>query len=123
MLSTLLTSSENKACRSIYHSCRNLGIARRTSGWVLPAKDADGRPLIVYSDNRSVVEAVHSTKLVDDKRLILDIGAVRQMLKLGEVQAVEWCPGASQLADCMAKKGASAYRLLTVLQSGKVVKD
>ena len=33
-------------------------------------------PLIVYVDNKSVVESVHSTKLVDDKRLRLDLGAI-----------------------------------------------
>jgi hypothetical protein len=86
----------------------------------LPAKSI---PLEAYNDNRSVVEAVYSTKLVDDKRLRLDIGAVREMLQSGEVNVIRWCPGSAQIANCMTKKGAPGNQLLNVLQSGKLAMD
>jgi len=56
-------------------------------------------PITAFVDNKSVVEAIHSTKLVDDKRLRLDIGAIRESLRLKDVMAVKWCPGMAQLAN------------------------
>ena len=35
-------------------------------------------PLIAYIDNKSVIEALFSTKLVDSKRLHVDIAAIRE---------------------------------------------
>ena len=33
-------------------------------------------PITAYTDNKNVIEAVFSTKLVDDKRLSVDIAAI-----------------------------------------------
>ena len=76
-------------------------------------------PLIVYCDCRSVIDAVYSTKLVDDRKLRIDIGAVREALKRGEVTSVQWCPGTDQLANCMTKKGADGRHLLSIIQTGR----
>ncbi len=76
-------------------------------------------PIAAYIDNKSVVEAVHSTKMVDDKRLRLDIAAVQQSLQRREVTSIQWCPGELQLANCMTKKGASGRQIMTLVQSGK----
>ena len=69
-------------------------------------------------DNKSVLEAVHSTSMVDDKRLRIDIGALKESLKKKELNAVKWCPGDQQLADCLTKKGASDAKLRCVLETG-----
>ena len=69
-------------------------------------------------DNKSVVEAVYSTKMIDDKRLRIDISAIKQFIDNGEIASVSWCPGKNQLADAMTKKGASNKNLLHVLQTG-----
>ena len=78
-------------------------------------------PIIAYIDNKSVLEAVYSTRLVDDKRLRVDIAAIQELLQDGSVSEVKWCPGKVQLANCMTKQGASGYELLDVLQSGKML--
>ena len=65
-----------------------------------------------------MVESVHSTKQVDDKRLRMDIGAIRQSLDRGEVHSIRWCPGSQQLANAMTKRGASSEELLKTLQTG-----
>ena len=75
-------------------------------------------PMHAVVDNRSLVEAVHSTKLVDDRRLRLDIGAMRQSLDRKEIASISWCPGVAQLANCMTKRGAAGYDLLAVIQNG-----
>ena len=41
-------------------------------------------PIYAYVDNKNVVEAVHSTKIVDDKRLGIDIAAIQQSLQRRE---------------------------------------
>ncbi|CAC5390512.1 unnamed protein product [Mytilus coruscus] len=80
-------------------------------------------PIEAYIDNKSVVEAVYSTKLVDDKRLRIDIAAIAESLASKEVNNIKWCPGDKQLANCMTKFGASSYELLQVIQTGKMLKD
>ena len=74
-------------------------------------------PITAYVDNKSVVDAIHSTKVVDDKRLRIDIAALKENLAASEL-TVKWCPGDKQLSNCMTKKGASGYPLMSVMQSG-----
>jgi hypothetical protein len=80
-------------------------------------------PIIAFVDNKSVIEALHSTKLVDDKRLRIDIGSLKQLLNRKEVEAIRWCPGNLQIANCLTKRGASNVELLAVLQSGQFPQD
>ena len=80
-------------------------------------------PIVAYIDNKSVIEALHSTKLVDDKRLRVDIAAIQESLEKNDIKEINWCPGNKQLANCMTKLGASRYELLNVLQCGKMIKD
>ena len=46
-----------------------------------------------YVDNQSVVNALYSTKEVDNKRLCIDIGATKQLIQRNEVTSVQWIPG------------------------------
>ena len=80
-------------------------------------------PIIAYVDNKSVIEAVSSTKLVDDKRLREDIAAISESLARREVSEIKWCPGNIHLADCMTKRGAAGYNLLNVLKDGRLPED
>lgn len=69
-------------------------------------------------DNKSLVEAINSTKPVDDRLLRLNIAAIKQLITESDVESVKWCPGSQQLADCMTKKGASGLSLRDVMQTG-----
>ena len=80
-------------------------------------------PIIAYVDNKSVIEAVSSTKLVDDKCLRVDIAAISESLARSEVSEIKWCPGNIHLADCMTKRGAAGYNLLNVLKDGRLPED
>ena len=77
-------------------------------------------PITAYTDNKSVIEAVFSTKLIDGKRLRVDIAAIREFLKTNDIRQTKLCAGNSQLANCMTKQGASGYEPLKVLQCGKM---
>ena len=76
--------------------------------------------ITAYTDNKSVIEAVFSTKLVDDKRLRVDIAAIQEFIQTNDINKIKWCAGDNQLANCMTKQGASGYQLLNVLQYGKM---
>lgn len=80
-------------------------------------------PIYAFVDNKSVIESVYSTKLVDDKRLRIDIAAPAESVELGEVKQILWCSGKTQLANCLTKAGASGLDVLNVLQSGQMISD
>ena len=76
--------------------------------------------IVVYVDNKNVTQSLTSTKLVEDKRLRLDIAAIKQCITEKEISGVKWLPGEEQLANCITKKGASGYSLMKVLSSGEL---
>ena len=75
-------------------------------------------PLIAVVDNQSLRDAIYSTKLVDDKRLRVDMACIKESMNKREVEAVKWCSGEVQLANCLTKRGACTESLRAVLQSG-----
>ena len=76
-------------------------------------------PIDAFVDHKGLVESVASTKLVSDRRLRLDIGALKQMLET-EVRNIVWIPGEQQLADCLTKRGAHSGPLLGSFQEGRL---
>ena len=74
-------------------------------------------------DNKSVIEALLSTRMVEDKRLRVDVAAIQESLKLQDFNLIQWIPGHLQLANVMTKQGASGFLLLKVLQSGNMLSD
>jgi hypothetical protein len=72
-------------------------------------------PIRMRCDNNSLVQAVHSTNTIQDKRLQMDISLIREMIEKSELGLVEWVPTEHQLADCLTKKGASSRKLLQAL--------
>ena len=79
---------------------------------------AKSLPVYGIVDNRGVVDAIHSTTNISDKKLRRDVAAIKQMINEGEVTGVSWCSGKDQLADCMTKRGAPSWDLVEVFQSG-----
>ncbi|CAC5365129.1 purA [Mytilus coruscus] len=78
-------------------------------------------PITAFIDNKSVTEALKSTKLIEDKRLRIDIEAICEMIQNNYVE-VKWCPGKVQLANSMTKRGASGT-FLNVLQKGQMLEE
>ena len=73
-------------------------------------------PIYCYTDNKSLVEMVNSTKTLTEKKLKVHICIIREMIEKHEVKQISWCDSSSQLADCLTKAGASCQKLLCVLQ-------
>ena len=75
-------------------------------------------PIKAYIDSKNIHSAVHSTKTVSEKRLRLDIAALKQMLHRKDIEEVSWIESSEQLADCLSKKGASSSKLVNILKTG-----
>ena len=77
-------------------------------------------PIICITDHKGLVEAIYSTKLVEDKRLRVEIAMMKENLSRREVHQVRLCSSADQLADCLTKKGVDGRKLLAILQQGQL---
>ena len=75
-------------------------------------------PITCVTDNLSLHQAVHSTNNMRDKRLLIDIAIIREMIDKQEIR-LEWVPGVNQLSDVLTKKGAGWQKLRDVLEKGK----
>ena len=64
-----------------------------------------------YTDNYSLFETAHATTAVTDRRLRIEIAAIREAIKEGEV-VLKWVRSGEQLANCLTKKGSDSTKLL-----------
>ena len=69
--------------------------------------------VINITDNKSLFNAVHSTKLTLDRRLRLDISAVREMCEREQV-CLQWVETRGQLSGVLTKR---VFQVLQVLHS------
>ena len=74
-------------------------------------------------DNKSCVQALRSTSQVEDKRLRIEIGEIKELIQDKQVQEVSWVAGSAQIADVLTKAGASGLKLLDILQNGQIFLD
>ena len=61
-------------------------------------------PITCITDNKSLSDAVASTKIIEDKRLYIDICSLCDMLSHKEINEVKWTTFDKQLADCLTKR-------------------
>lgn len=88
---------------------------------MIDAHDISQIPIHCFVDNRSMVENLQSTKLVQDKGLRVDLASLKQRLENSQIRSIKWVDAKSQLADCLTKHGASADLLRHVLHTGKLL--
>ena len=74
-------------------------------------------------DNKSCLEALQSTSLVNDKRLRREIRSIQELLQRRQIQSVRWVPGEKQLSDVLTKAGCNNLKLLYVIQNGAFLVD
>ena len=75
----------------------------------------DALKIVCFSDSRSLVDHLGSTKKALDHRLRIDIARIKEMLADRELDSVTWVRTEDQLADCFTKTGASCKNLLRVI--------
>lgn len=78
----------------------------------------NNQPIVkCYVDNKSLVEAVYSTKAIEDKHLRINMAVLRDMLARGDLHSVEWVQSSCQLADALTKRGASVSSLIAAISN------
>lgn len=77
-------------------------------------------PIDVITDNLSLYNSLKSHKQVTEKRLRVDLAAIKEMLLNGQVEHVRWTESRFQLADKLTKIGASSSKLMDTLNSGQL---
>jgi transposase InsO family protein len=78
-------------------------------------------PIDCFIDNKSLYDNIHSTKLVHEKRLRIDIATIKEMVQKGEVSKVQWVPNSRQLSDSLTKRGANTRPLLDLFNTGQLL--
>ena len=73
-------------------------------------------PINCYTDNKSLLDSVYSTKTLKEKRLKIDVCIIREMLEKKEIESINWCSSDKQLADCLTKATSSSHKLINVLK-------
>mgnify|MGYP001796156622 CR=1 FL=1 len=76
--------------------------------------------ITAYTDNYSLYEASYSMKQTLEKRLLLDISALREMVARNEVK-ITWVEKEKQLSDILTKSGVNSTSILDILQSSKMI--
>ena len=80
----------------------------------LIARDTKDIPISILTDNKSLVDSSHSTVPTSNKRLRIEIGIIREMLRKGEIEELRWIPDKLNLANALTKDGASAAYLQVI---------
>ena len=76
-------------------------------------------PIDVYVDNKSLYDSVQTTNSLAEKRLMVDMAALREMVEKKEI-CMHWVPTDKQLADVLTKQGVNKEKLVNALVSGKI---
>jgi len=71
-------------------------------------------PTVCITDSKSLRDTAHTSTVVEDKGLMIDLCCLREMIQ-GKLITIEWVPASKQLADCLTKSTASASLLMKVL--------
>ena len=76
--------------------------------------------IIAYTDNQSLHDTVHSTKQTLERRLIVDISFICEIVDNNQIQVI-WVEKDKQISDVLTKSGVSQKSLLNILETGKML--
>ena len=76
-------------------------------------------PIHVLSDSQSLFEHIGTTKLASDRRMRVEISAIREMVEKGEISA-HWIEKDYNASDILTKKSASPKLMMSTVQEGKL---
>ena len=67
--------------------------------------------ILAHTDSCSLFDAIHSDKQsVSEKRLLIEISAIRQMIKNQQIDSVNFVPTSSMVADILTKKISDTHQ-------------
>ena len=74
-------------------------------------------PVICLTDSKTLYHAVKSSKQIADKRLSIDLAMIKEKCENKEIENIIWISKEKQIADSLAKKGASCEKLIQAISS------
>ena len=74
--------------------------------------------VVGITDNKSLVDTAYSSSILEDRRLLIDMAIIRQMINRGEIE-LKWVSSDNQVSDVLTKWGASGVKLRAMLSSGR----
>ena len=77
----------------------------------------------VVTDNKSLHEAAHTTTSVKNRRLQIELSALREAITKSEIKEFRWVNGNHQVANLLTKSGVSSDKLLEILNNRRMVFD
>ncbi|VDI49486.1 Hypothetical predicted protein [Mytilus galloprovincialis] len=75
-------------------------------------------PVDCFVDKKDLYHPIYSDKPVGEKRLRVEINAIKQLLQGGELKEVKWIQTNEQIANVLTKHGASGQDILRCFQKG-----
>ena len=75
--------------------------------------------IFAYIDNKNLHSVIHSTTAITEKRLRIEVAAIKEMIARKEI-SVHWVPTTDQLADSLTKRGSHTRKLIDVLTFEKL---
>ena len=71
----------------------------------------------LITDNKSLMENASSLTLLEDKRLRIEMGILRESIQNGDVEKIVWISSKDNIANSLTKQGASARYLVDVVMN------
>ena len=76
--------------------------------------------IIAYANNQSLNDTVHSTKQTLERRLIVDIAFISEMVNNNQILVI-WVEKNKQISDVLTESGVSQKSLLNIFKTGKML--
>ena len=77
-------------------------------------------PIEIYTDSKSLYDAIKSKKNVLEKRLRIDIATLGEVFERKIIKNIHNTSTKTNLANALTKKGASTKEILDLLQNGVI---
>ena len=75
--------------------------------------------IVCFTDSHSLCDAAHTSNIVGEKRLKIELGVIRECIKNGKIE-LRWVDTKGQLADSLTKFGASTCFLRQVMRRASI---
>ena len=87
---------------------------------ILQLKDnSDNIKIFCKTDNSCLYDLVHSSIQILDKRLLIKMAILREMIERKEIAEISWLPTDVQIADSLTKKGVPLFKILGFISEPK----
>jgi hypothetical protein len=95
--------------------CESAYALNRCLAEVVTGNSNDIKPVVCVTDSHSLYDSAHTTSVLEDRRLQIEMNIIREMVQRNEL-ILEWCKTESQASDSLTKIGTSGAYLREVLE-------